>query len=344
MTAPAPAELAHLHDLADRFFQQHLPGSWAPAYLSARGLTPPIQCRWHVGYAPVARDALTCHLREKGWPDTLIEASGLARRTRRGVFTDAFRDRVMLPIRSGDGAVVAFIGRASPHAPERAPKYLNSPSNCLYNKSAVLFGLWEAHEPLADGATPVIVEGPFDAIAVTLAGDGRHVGVAPCGTALTTEHAAALRRSADLNATGITVAFDSDGAGHRAAVRAYHVLSSSGITLTWLMSPTGSDPASVLARQGPAALATVLANQARPLADLVIDAELARWERWLAYPEGRANALHAAAPAVAAMPAHDIARQVVRLADRLGLRCSTVTDAVTKAVPAVVAAATRNSP
>ena len=73
------------------------------------------------------------------------------------------------------------------------------------------------------GARPVIVEGPLDAIAVTTAGHGMHIGVAPCGTALTAQQAAALASTADLRATGVTVAFDPDQAGRR-AVRAYHLL------------------------------------------------------------------------------------------------------------------------
>ena len=89
----------------------------------------------------------------------------------------------------------------SPAAPAPAtrpavPKYLNSPQTSLYRKGDLLFGLRQARDPLAAGAIPVIVEGPFDAIAVTIAGDGGHAGLAPCGTALTARQAALLARPA----------------------------------------------------------------------------------------------------------------------------------------------------
>src|ERR1035437_10082127 len=87
----------------------------------------------------------------------------------------------MLPIRSSEGTIVAFIGRASEHAGPRVPKYLNSPSTGLYAKSEVLFGLWEARGPLAGGARPVIGEGPFEAIAVTAACPGPYARIAACG-------------------------------------------------------------------------------------------------------------------------------------------------------------------
>ena len=181
-----------------------MPGSWVPGYLASRGLSAAVQDPWLAGYAPAAWDALTSHLRAAGYSDMVIEASGLARRSRRGTLIDTFRDRAMLPIRSADGTIIAFIGRAAEHADPGVPKYLNSPSTALYNKSEVLFGLWEARDALASGARPVIVEGPLDAIAVTTAGHGRYVGVAPCGTNFTAHQAAALAQAADLRTSGVT--------------------------------------------------------------------------------------------------------------------------------------------
>jgi DNA primase catalytic core len=330
------AELADMNDIAEQFFQVHLPDGWAPAYLASRGFGLLVQRRWHAGYAPSARDELTRCLRGWGFPDAVIEASGLARRSRRGTLFDTFRDRVMLPVRDEDGNVAAFTGRARADAHKGVPKYLNSPATCLYDKSETLFGLWEARHLLAGEACPVLVEGPFDAIAVTMAGGGCHAGVAACGTAFTARHVAALSRTAALPTTGVMVAFDTDAAGLRAAVRAYHLLASLGITATALRLPPGTDPAGVLGHDGPMALADLLVGRTHPLADLVVDAGLAPWSRWLAYPEGRVNTLHAVAPIVAAMPAREIARQVGRLAGRLRMSHSAVTGAVTTAVPGVV--------
>lgn len=328
----ARATFARMNAMATRFYCDRLPGSWVPGYLRARGFGPEVQQRWHIGYAPAAWDALTRHLRARGCPDVLIEAAGLARRTQSGRLRDLFRDRVMLPIRSPSGTVLGFIGRAVPGAQPQVPKYLNSPRNCLYDKSATLFGLWEGRQALAHGAQPVLVEGPFDAIAVATADQLRHVGLTPCGTALTSRHSDALRRHTDMAAAGLTVAFDGDEAGRRAAARAYHLLSPSTEKLTATAFREGSDPAQVLAESGAVALATLLRTGPRPLADVVVDEDIRRWARWLDHPEGQINALRSAARLIATMPTSQVGRQVARLAERLSLDYALVTDAVTSAV------------
>jgi DNA primase len=341
LAGPASAarrDLARLHEIAALFYRRLLPGSWVPGYLAGRGFTPAVQQRWQAGYAPAAWNALTRHLRTGGHPDSLIEAAGLARRGRRGDLIDTFRDRAMLPIRSADGTIVAFIGRAPDHADPRVPKYLNSPGTSLYNKSDVLFGLWEARGALASGARPVIVEGPLDAIAVTTACDGRHVGISPCGVALTLQQATALEAAADLHATGVLVAFDPDQAGRRAAISAYHLLRPLTGNTTAAILPPGQDPAQILHDHGPAGLAGMVARHTQPLADLVIDAEVDRWRHWLTHPEGQINALRAAAPVIAALPPGHVARHVARLADRIGLDHAIVTDAVTDALTEIISA------
>jgi DNA primase len=100
--------------------------------------------------------------------------------------------------------------------------------------------------------------------------------------------------------------------------------------------PPGQDPAQVFAERGSDVLAAIV-NRTHPLADLVTDAEVDRWSRWLGFAEGQINALRATAPVVAAMPPAHVARQVARLADRLGLDYATVTEAVTEALPQVIA-------
>jgi len=335
---PVPHEdLVRANRDAAQFFQDRLAGSWVPRYLAARSLGPGLLARWQVGYAPAGWCGLAGHLRQLGYRDEVIEGAGLARRSVRGALMDTFRDRVMLPIRSADGTVVAFIGRAAQGAGAGVPKYLNSPGTGLYDKSTVLFGLWEAREALARGARPVIVEGPLDAIAVAGAGGGRHAGVTPCGTALTAQHLAVLAAVADLRAAGVTVAFDGDQAGRLAAVRAYDLLIRFTAEVHAVVWPPGQDPAQVLENQGPDALAALLGKRIQPLADLVVDAELDKWSRWLCYAEGQINALHAVAPVIAAMPAAHVARQVGRVAERLDLSHTIVTSAVTDALPEVVA-------
>ncbi len=321
-----------IHDVALRFFRQQLTGSWVPGYLAARGFDGDIQRQWQAGHAPPGWNTLVRHLRAAHYPDSLIEAAGLARRSRHGQLADTFRDRAVFPIRAANGAVVAFIGRAAPQAGPDVPKYLNSPTTPLYGKRAVLFGLWEAHQALDAGATPVIAEGPLDVIAIALAGQGRYAPVAPCGTALTALQAAALSRACELSGREILVAFDADPAGRRAAIGAYERFSRLGATTKAVSLPPGRDPAQMLRDHGPSILAAALAQRRRPLADLVVDAEADNWRRWLSYPEGQIGALRAIARVVAAMPPADVGRQVSRLADQLRLDHATVTAAVTDAL------------
>jgi DNA primase len=211
------------------------------------------------------------------------------------------------------------------------PRYLNSPGTVLYRKSGTLFGLAEAGPAAVAGGVPVITEGPLDVIAVATAGGGRYAPVAPCGCALTGGQVAALADVCDLGARGVLVAFDADLAGRLAAVRAYHLLCPVAGRIGAVVLPPGTDPAQVLYEHGPAGLAQVLAAGRVPL-DLVVNAELAEWKRSLRYAEGRVGALRAIAPVIAAMPPPDVARQVSRLAARLGLDHATVTQAVTGAL------------
>jgi DNA primase len=326
--------------VALRFFRERLAGSWVPGYLAGRGFDSDVQRCWQAGYAPPGWDSLVRHLRAAYYPDSLIEAAGLARRARSGQLTDTFRDRAVVPIRAAHGAVVAFIGRAAPQAGRDVPKYLNSPTTPLYGKRAVLFGLWEARPALAAGALPVIAEGPLDVIAIAVAGQGRYAPVAPCGIALTAQQAAALSQACDLSGREVLVAFDADQAGRRAAVGAYERLSRLGGATRIVSLPPGRDPAQILRDHGPSILAAALAQRRRPLADLVVDAEADHWRRWLSYPEGQIGALRAMARVIATMPPADVGRQVSRLADHLGLDHATVTAAVTDALTDLTAPAT----
>ena len=285
---------------AERFYTSQLARSWTPAYLEKRGITAEAMGEWHIGYAPGGWTALTSYLRGRGHEDGAIQAAGLARVSSRGTLIDHFRDRVMLPVHDGQGTLAGFIGRARPGAGPAIPKYLNGPATSIYQKGDLLFGLHHGRDRLARGATPVIVEGPFDAIAVALADPSHHVGLAPCGTALTPSQAAALSRAADLRRTGILVAFDDDAAGRKAAVRAYAILRTISDRLQ-SATLSGKDPAEILQTEGPASLRTILRDHVRPLSAIVIDAHLDPWERRLRDPEGPLLAMRSTATLVACL-------------------------------------------
>jgi DNA primase catalytic core len=297
--APDPRITGVLDD-AMQFYDGQLARSWVPAYLAERGIGNATMRHWRIGYAPGGWTALTGHLRALSHSDDAIQAAGLARLSSRGTLIDHFRDRVMLPVHDERGNIAGFLGRARPGAGPQVPKYLNSPETSSYHKGSLLFGLHQARDLLARGATPVIVEGPFDAIAVTVADPGHHAGLAPCGTALTSKQAAILAQAADLGSTGVLVAFDDDPAGRKAAVRAHGILRTVSSRLQSAVL-SGKDPAEILQTEGPAALRAVLRDQVQPLSAVVIDAHLALWERRLHDPEGPLLAMRSTATVIAGL-------------------------------------------
>ncbi len=329
--APAAAdqerreELVRMHEEAESFFASQASRSWVPAYLEERGLAG---AGASVGAAPDSWTALTQHLRALGYEDELVVEAGLGFRARTGNVVDRFRDRAMVAVRNDDGQVVGFIGRARPGAGERVPAYLNSPTTPIYRKGDHLYGLAEARAALEAGARPVIVEGAFDALAVTAAGGGELVGVASSGTALTKAEVDGLAAVADLRRQGVVVAMDADASGRAAAERALGLLSGVGADPLVADLPAGSDPAQVFAEQGPAELRSALSERARPLVDQVVEDRLRPWADRLDSPEGRRAALDAVLPLIAELPGGQSRRQLARLAERCGVDHSVVVDAM----------------
>jgi DNA primase len=309
-----------LHRQAAAFYREQLAGSWVPAYLESRSLARALDEPWLAGHAPHGWTTLVDRLREDGADAAALLASGLATRARTGHLIDRFRDRLVLPIRTPAGDIVAFIGRAHPEAdPDRVPRYLNSPETALYAKGEHLYGLYEAAAHLARGALPVLVEGPLDAIAVTTGTAGRCAGIALWGTTLTRAHLDALAATVDLRQRGIVVATDPDEAGLAAAGKALSLLAGRGLSATAAALPLGENPAAMLHTGGPAVLTAALLERAVSLADVVIDHRIDKWKTELENIEGRVGALRDVAPLVAGLPLDDIRRQGLRLAERLDL-------------------------
>jgi hypothetical protein len=148
------------------------------------------------------------------------------------------------------GQVLGFVGRRRPDLSDidrAGPKYLNTGDTPLFHKGAQLFG--GLGDQLSRGAIPVIVEGPMDAIAVTLASHGRYLGVAPLGTSLTDDQAHQLARIGRQP----MVATDADLAGRIAAERDFWLLSCYRLDALHIQLPNGTDPAELLANRGPTA-------------------------------------------------------------------------------------------
>ncbi|MDO5498637.1 MAG: AAA family ATPase, partial [Propionibacteriaceae bacterium] len=212
------------------------------------------------GYAPASWTGLVDHLRALGFSDAQLVDADLARYSRRGTLIDTYRDRLMLPVRDGAGAVVGFTGRRLDDTDTRAPKWMNGGNTAAWAKSTTLYGI----DNLTAAATPVLVEGAMDALAVTLATNGEYVGLAPLGTALTAAQLDRLRDHRD-----VIVAFDPDAPGRRAAEAAYTQLAQRHVSPATIDLPEGVDPASLLTDHGPEALRAAL-EDAHPLVETLL--------------------------------------------------------------------------
>ena len=331
---PVPdQDLVRVNGEAAAYFRANLPRSWAATYLRSRGFGADIARRWQLGYAPGGWTRLLDHLRASGYPDALILAAGLARRSSRGSMIDVFRNRVMFPIRGAHGQIVAFAGRAADKAPEGTPKYLNTPTTDIWHKDHVLYGLAEGSTALMAGARPVLVEGYLDTIAVAEAGHPGYWGIAPGGTALSEHQMAALAAMSDLRVrTPLLVVLDPDAAGRKAAIRDFPLISLYSPAATTPALPEGADPAEIFQKGGPKTLAAALAAGEHPLADVAVDAAIEPWKDKLEWPEGQLGAMRAAAGLIADGRPADPARQVERIAEQTGIPFAEIADEVRAAL------------
>jgi DNA primase len=253
--------------MAARLFEANLQGpigAKARGYLADRGLGPPVQQRFGLGYASPERFALRDALAAQGvGAEAMVEAGLLVHGEDIAVPYDRFRDRVMFPIHDRSGRVIAFGGRAM-EAGTKA-KYLNSPETALFHKGALLFNHHRARKAAHEADAIVVVEGYIDAIATSEAGFPNVV--APLGTALTPDQCQLLWAMA----SEPILCFDGDSAGRRAAFRAIETalpLIGAGKSLRFALLPEGQDPDDLIRRSGPAAMAEHL-KDARPLADML---------------------------------------------------------------------------
>jgi DNA primase catalytic core len=301
--------LVELNEQAADFYAARYPQSWAATYMTDRlGTDLAGDQQFRIGYAPDRWDALTTHLRRIGATDVELLAAGLAVRTQSGRLRDRFRDRVVFPITAdapdGGTEIHGFIARRNPTKTDDdrcGPKYLNTAETDLFRKGQELYGLAEHRDALAAGARPVLVEGPVDALAVTLAGHGHYIGVAPLGTAFTDVQARRLRPYRDNPAGPVIVATDADTAGQQAAYRDFWQLAARYHNPSHALVPHGKDPAELYQTNGPDALRDLL-DQSNPLADHVIAMRTAPFANRLDTVEGRIHATRRAAPVVAALP------------------------------------------
>jgi DNA primase len=231
-----------LYDACERavgFFEQQLARtSDAQAYLARRGIGAETARRFRLGFAAGGNRLRGTAGRQGLSEDVLVRAGLLARRDSGPA--DYFYNRLMFPIFSLSGKVIGFGGRV---LDDGEPKYLNSPDSEIFRKGENLYGLFQAKGYLRDGV-PLLVEGNFDLL--SLVEKGLNGVVAPLGTALTPAQARLLLRYN----RRLTVCFDGDAAGRKAARRAVATLVAAGIDPRVVVLPDGADPDSFVRERG----------------------------------------------------------------------------------------------
>ena len=235
-------KLFKLNELALGFFRKNLSqtqeGTKALEYLKKRGLTDDTVQKLRIGYALNSWDSLVSFFQGKNVPVSLLEKSGLVVPGKKPKeYYDRFRGRVIFPIFSLTGKVVAFGGRTIVDA---EPKYLNSPDTPLYSKGKLLYGLNFTKEAIRNQGALILVEGYTDFSALFQAGIGNVA--ASLGTALTTYQVAQALRFAPR----IVINYDGDSAGRTAAARAVPLCLEKGLNIQVLSLPEKLDPDSFI--------------------------------------------------------------------------------------------------
>lgn len=324
------ARLLAANQAAAEFFVERLGSPEAEVgrrFLGERGFDAEAARRFGVGFAPKSWDALTKHLRGRGFTTEELAASGLVSQGDRGVY-DRFRGRLVWPIRDVTGQTVGF-GARRLLDDDNGPKYLNTPETAIYHKAQVLYGLDLAKRDIAKTHRVVVVEGYTDVMACHLA--GVTTAIATCGTAFGVDHIKVLRRvlGDDSGVGEVVFTFDGDEAGQKAAMRAFDEERRFAAQTFVAVAPDGLDPCDLRLARGDAAVRS-LVEAKTPLFEFVIRQTLSRFD--LETVEGRVNALRAAAPIVA-----DIRDPALRpgytreLARMLGMELGEVTRTVRSA-------------
>jgi DNA primase len=215
----------------------------ARRYLQERGVSSEISNTFSLGYAPAVETEGWNYLSGKFNREEVavaVEAGLLAQKTNGGTY-DRFRDRIVFPLFDISGRICGFGGRI---VGDGQPKYLNSPESIVFNKSKILLGLYQIKDSIRQKKRAILVEGNFDLI--SLVANGCDNVVAPLGTALTREQLRLLKRFT----TEITLLFDGDKAGEKAAVRAVPYFLAEQMVGHIALLPSGHDPDTYIREHG----------------------------------------------------------------------------------------------
>lgn len=240
-------EFYEVNLLAARFFSDSLlkssEGEEAREYLKNRGIKLQTQRTFGIGYAPYGWDNFLFHAKENKIDLTKAKTLGLIDINEKGEYYDKFRHRVIFPIFSPNGRVIAFGGRILEKRDDIA-KYLNSPESPVYSKRRSLYGLFHSKDDIRKLDRAILVEGYMDLVSLFQAGV-KNV-VASSGTSLTEEQVQLLSRFTK----NIIILFDADPAGQRASIRSIEILLKQNFEVKVITLPQGEDPDSFISKYG----------------------------------------------------------------------------------------------
>ena len=240
--------LFHVSEFAQKYFAQllyedEMGKAIGLSYFHGRGLTDKVIKDFGLGYSLDQWDNFTKYARSSGYSDNVLQKTGLTIFKDDGKCYDRFKGRVMFPIYSVSGRVLGFSGRILSKE-KQAAKYVNSPDSEIYNKSHILYGLYQAKNSISKLNKVYLVEGNIDVISMYQSGVENTV--ASCGTSLTVEQVRLMRRYTK----NVTVLYDGDKAGIKAAFRAVNMLFDEGMHVRVVLFPDGDDPDSYAQKYG----------------------------------------------------------------------------------------------
>jgi DNA primase len=226
-------------EFAGKFFRESMDTpegqNIAYQYFRSRGLEDATIRNYGLGWAPLSRKALSEAARAAGYKEEFLIETGLSIKYDDGRLVDRFYDRVIFPIHSVSGRVIAFGGRTL-KTDKSVAKYVNSPETEIYVKSRSLYGIYFAKNEISRQDRCILVEGYLDVLSMHQLGI-KNV-VASSGTSLTVEQVRLIKKFTN----NITIIYDGDGAGIKAALRGIGLVLKEGMNVKIVLLPDGQDP------------------------------------------------------------------------------------------------------
>ncbi len=243
------------HYFSDLLHNHELGKNIGLSYFYERGLSDEVINTFGLGYCLDEWDDFTKHALAGGYSENMLVKTGLTIKKDDGKTYDRFRGRVMFPVYSVSGRVLGFSGRVL-SSEKQAAKYVNSPESEIYNKSQTLYGIYQARNAIAKQDLCYLVEGNIDVLSMYQSGIENTV--ASSGTSLTHEQIRLIKRYTK----NITVLYDGDAAGIKAAFRAVNMLLEEGFHVRIVLFPDGEDPDSYAQKYGSSQIQTYVTSQA----------------------------------------------------------------------------------